>query len=430
MTELNPKITPAGAGKVKMTWTPDPSVFGYRFYVNDHPVSKSVKPGQASTTFAWDGQPTAFGIAAAYEKPAETVLYPAPPVTPMVFDGRASKQTFLPASGSAYHATPSTPVPGNDEMWNCIYLNSDITLVDDPSGRWKKHYAVRLTKNSKNPWGVPPLGSWQGPGSISAELTHVRTVAPNQVDWYALSYRPHEDWVKHGFQIISQLGYPTLSSPPIGVNVARDSIGIDLDGGILTQAGHPGWWGGTNSQRYRWPVADTAGSWVDLVIGVEWTLDNTGWVFVQSRCLDHGETWITRLDSTGIPTYQQHPNIPASIPWKAQCMDKQGGYVGYDPVPPDNWVAHVDLRGLSRHVSRADAESIRKVAAYDAARAEVKREGLSRAEYVLRAEAAEAERDEANVQWHRIRDLHGEAIKDLRAVVAERDRLREAKEPS
>ena len=38
-----------------------------------------------------------------------------------------------------------------------------------------------------------------------------------------------------------------------------------------------------------------------------------------------------------------------------------------------------------------DAGSIRKVEAYDAARAEVKRDGYSRAEYVLRAEAAEAE---------------------------------------
>ena len=40
-----------------------------------------------------------------------------------------------------------------------------------------------------------------------------------------------------------------------------------------------------------------------------------------------------------------------------------------------------------------DAGSIRKVEAYDAARAEVKRDGYSRAEYVLRAKAAEAERD-------------------------------------
>lgn len=77
MTDLNPKIQPAGAGKVRMTWTPDPSAFGYRFYVNDHPVSKSSRPGQSSTTFSFDGQPTAYGISASYEHPAETVIYPA-----------------------------------------------------------------------------------------------------------------------------------------------------------------------------------------------------------------------------------------------------------------------------------------------------------------------------------------------------------------
>ena len=79
-----------------------------------------------------------------------------------------------------------------------------------------------------------------------------------------------------------------------------------------------------------------------------------------------------------------------------------------------------------------DAESIRKVEAYDAARAEVKRNGHSRAEYVLRAEAAEAERDEARKLLH---GLTNEADANsawkaliLRAEVAEaeRDRLREA----
>ena len=36
-------------------------------------------------------------------------------------------------------------------------------------------------------------------------------------------------------------------------------------------------------------------------------------------------------------------------------------------------------------------------------------------------DALVAERDAANVEWHRIRDLHDAAIADLRVVVAERD---------
>jgi len=42
---------------------------------------------------------------------------------------------------------------------------------------------------------------------------------------------------------------------------------------------------------------------------------------------------------------------------------------------------------------------------------------------ILRAEEAEAERDNANVEWHRIRDLHAAAITDLREQVEEGARL-------
>ena len=43
---------------------------------------------------------------------------------------------------------------------------------------------------------------------------------------------------------------------------------------------------------------------------------------------------------------------------------------------------------------------------------------------IARAETAEAERDEANADWHRMRDLHAAAITDLRAAEAERDEAR------
>ena len=46
-------------------------------------------------------------------------------------------------------------------------------------------------------------------------------------------------------------------------------------------------------------------------------------------------------------------------------------------------------------------------------------------EAVARAEAAEAERDKANADWHRMRDLHAAAITDLRTAEAEVARLRE-----
>lgn len=50
------------------------------------------------------------------------------------------------------------------------------------------------------------------------------------------------------------------------------------------------------------------------------------------------------------------------------------------------------------------AEVERKAEAYDAARATVKREGLSRAEYVLRAEEAERERDRLASEYQSYRE--------------------------
>ncbi len=53
-------------------------------------------------------------------------------------------------------------------------------------------------------------------------------------------------------------------------------------------------------------------------------------------------------------------------------------------------VAALDLLSALDAAEQQAAEDARKVEAYDAARATVKREGKTRAEYVLRAEAAEA----------------------------------------
>lgn len=67
-----------------------------------------------------------------------------------------------------------------------------------------------------------------------------------------------------------------------------------------------------------------------------------------------------------------------------------GGYIlrGSEPAELGEWaLCLADALVVER---QRTAEDARKVEAYDAARYKVKREGLSRAEYVLRAEAAEA----------------------------------------
>lgn len=69
MSALDPKVAKKPSGEIVMTWTPDPTCFGYRFYRDGVPVSKSTKAAQASTTFAaeTDGLVHVYGIARATE---------------------------------------------------------------------------------------------------------------------------------------------------------------------------------------------------------------------------------------------------------------------------------------------------------------------------------------------------------------------------
>jgi hypothetical protein len=55
---------------------------------------------------------------------------------------------------------------------------------------------------------------------------------------------------------------------------------------------------------------------------------------------------------------------------------------------------------------QAAEQAARKAEAYDAARAQVKREGLSRAEYVLRVEAAEQAAEQAQAALRQIADYY------------------------
>jgi hypothetical protein len=81
---MNPQAKKLPSGKVQLSWSPDASCFGYRFYRDGIPVSKGSNPSQASVTFAaeTDGKPHSYGVARALEQPAESVVFPAPAPVP------------------------------------------------------------------------------------------------------------------------------------------------------------------------------------------------------------------------------------------------------------------------------------------------------------------------------------------------------------
>ena len=85
--------------------------------------------------------------------------------------------------------------------------------------------------------------------------------------------------------------------------------------------------------------------------------------------------------------------------------------------------AHIVRDGIEPHPCTAehfgvdDCQTCRNaVAALDALvaeRDEAQDKVLAATDYIARAEAAESERDEANADWHRMRDLHADALTEV-----------------
>jgi len=75
---LNPQASKQTNGMIRLTWTPDLTVFGYRFYRDGVAVAKGTRPEQASTTFKaeTDGKSHWYGIGRALEQATESVEFP------------------------------------------------------------------------------------------------------------------------------------------------------------------------------------------------------------------------------------------------------------------------------------------------------------------------------------------------------------------
>jgi len=76
---LNPQASKQTNGMIRLTWTPDLTVFGYRFYRDGVAVAKGTRPEQASTTFKaeTDGKSHWYGVARALAQVSESVGFPA-----------------------------------------------------------------------------------------------------------------------------------------------------------------------------------------------------------------------------------------------------------------------------------------------------------------------------------------------------------------
>lgn len=275
---------------------------------------------------------------------------PAAPVVPPLWDGRASAYVSLPANPETAASNQSTPAG-----LACIFVGDDIRIVDDP--RWGKAFQVTLSARSKNP-------GWTGQTSNSAEVVEwpKRTIELGQEDWWAQSIRLPSSWLDpdRGWTIVSQFGYPTVTSPPgsllvLGSRHWANSLGVPVlafehNGGEVTAAGNPAPHKGVIPLRRL--AGGLLGRRVDFVVGFRWELDATGWATVATRA-EGEDAFTVRVDVSG-STAQKLAAEPLPL---RPVMDKQGGY---QSEPPASWAAGwtqtFRLRGLTRHASRADAE--------------------------------------------------------------------------
>jgi hypothetical protein len=254
-----------------------------------------------------------------------TTTTTAPAVSGTVyFNGRAKNMTTL-------YSTSSTNYGQSPTVWDCLcFLNNDIALASD--ARYGKVYATRAGVGSHSAWYTP------GPGIAAAEISKRRPNDLGKWDWFAQGYKVSGGFSSQiGFIVLTQFGYPTLSSPPLGIYMGYTNGVLNFqlfrNAGLLTN--RCGWYCGQVLEQPSFlPVP--LGKWVDIIVGVKWANDSTGEIRVYTRT--EGQSDFTlRLTRSGTPTWQYgttsygtvNANGTNTSGQQVGVLDKQGLYFGY-----------------------------------------------------------------------------------------------------
>jgi hypothetical protein len=356
MTDLPiSKISESG-GKITFGWEPPEDVGWYVFQdergrvSNASPIYETgAREGELRdrVTFEAGHEPyhvIAYGLIAAGQYPAEQ---PPPPTTEPLWDGRASRLSSI--SGWKRLVCPVAGAGGSTpQLWEgYTFYDGDISIQSDP--RFGKVFRVALNQDSRNPW-------WNCDGQPaskpSGELTKRRPIVPGQVDWYAMALKFPGPWRAGKWGLVAQLGYPTITSPPLGVAMANYYVsGAEPSLGIDRLAGT---WTGDYAKMLQVhkpliPLSQIQGKWVNVVVGVKWEIDHTGWVVFDAKI--EGGLWKTYHEENDTPTYQVEPGKA----WK-NPMDKHGAYQDASGFPSTWENVHLSS-GLMRFADEASAKA-------------------------------------------------------------------------
>jgi hypothetical protein len=282
------------------------------------------------------------------------VIVVPPPITDALFDGRATRMTSLTGStvkisdsnwSGGSNPSQSPVIWGEDpsDPGSGLYFMTDsIKLISDP--KYGKVYLCEIGPGDTNPY-------YDQPTKPNGELTKLRSLSMGQIDWYSEAFKIISPYTVMGFNVICQYGYPSLASPPLSISFDSSGVGIDRHVGILIAKSNltgPG----TFIEKPRfWSVSTVLDKWIEMLIGVKWNVDSTGWVVVYARIPELGETQFTKkFEHYNTPTWQQIQGESL----KSSGNDKMGLYFGTSSTPPTNRVAH---RGIMRFNNETSARA-------------------------------------------------------------------------
>jgi hypothetical protein len=272
------------------------------------------------------------------------------PPSNALFDGRAARMNSVTGStvkvgDSAW--TGSSNASQDPHIWGYkateiasgVYSMTDSNQVVSDS-TYGKVFRFNIGPGDTNPY-------FDQPTKPNGELTIARPIAMGQVDWYADAIKIVSPYTVMSFNVVAQYGYPSLASPPLSISFDSGGLGIDRHVGVLQAAGDLT---GAYIEKPRfWPLSTIYDKWVEIVVGVKWEMNNTGWIEVWARVKANGESTFTRkflhLDTV---TFQQIQGQAI----KTTVNDKMGLYFGTSSNPPTNTVLQ---SGFTRWSNKTDA---------------------------------------------------------------------------
>jgi len=255
----------------------------------------------------------------------------APRLGAVLFNGRATRVGRI-FSYETSAGDINTLVQGQSpKLWDGLnFLNNDIQVI--PDSRYGHVYSIRAGVGSHNPYYDP------GPGVAASELSRGRENDNGKWDWFAGGFRINSGLTGPGWVMLYQFGYPTLSSPPLALQLVkrhgRLNYGLLQNAGQLTKNSSGFYRGTVLANTPLVPVS--YGKWVDFIIGVKWATGSTGELRVYARV--EGKTgYKLMLNRSRIPTWQYGTTPYGSVNadgtnssgQQARVIDHGGLYFGY-----------------------------------------------------------------------------------------------------